>query len=385
MLKNISRLKSEGSPTFGADMLSRLGGVAFIFAFALVGGYLVSWKLSAQTAVVAPADREALGAAKQSYDLGGIKAYQSILIGRSAQTEAQWHRAANLWQEAIQLMQAVPPNTPEYTLAQLKIAEYQSHLIYAKDAELKASAFRLGTNQATEAFAKSQIAKTEADWQEAVSWWQSALKLMQAVPKYSADYQRAQEKISEYEANLRHSQKEVQKAGAFRMAVKAATEASALVQSAKTSGEWSLVANLWSKAIDLMKSVPPGSDNYITALEKVWEYQAKLKYAKQKSAELQAVSNASKDSDSDFSKIYIPAKVQNQALSKGKVYLEELFSVMANGLDFDDMESPSVIKPGVYMIRYRLNGTDGEEKWPETVAVFFDSLANPLGHQVIVP
>ncbi len=366
-------------------MMSRIGGVTFIFAFALVGGYLVSWKLSAQTAVVAAADRPALSAAKKSYDLGGIKAQQSILIGRSAQTETEWNRAANLWQEAIQLMQAVPPDTPEYTLAQLKIAEYQSHLIYAKDAELKASAFRLGTNQATAAFAKSQTAKTEADWQAAVSLWESALKLMQAVPKYSSDYQQAQAKISEYEANFRHSQKEVQKAGAFRLAVKAATEASALVQSAKTSGEWSLVANLWSKAIDLMKSVPPGNDNYITALEKAWEYQGKLKYAKQKSAELQAISNANKDSDSDFSKIYIPAKVQNEALSKGKVYLEELFSVMANGVDLDEMESPSVIKPGVYMIRYRLNAADGEEKWPETVAVFFDSLANPLGHQVIVP
>lgn len=378
MLKNAYRLKS-------LDMLSRLGGVAFLFALALVGGYLVSWKLSGQTAPVAAADRSALSTAKKSYDLGGLKAHQSILIGRSAATEAEWNRAAHLWQEAIQLMQAVPPNSPEYTLAQQKIAEYQSHLIYAKDAQLKASAFRLATNQATAAFAQSQTAKTAADWEAAVSLWQSALKLMQAVPKYSADYQQAQQKISEYEANLRHSQKEVQKASAFPMAVKAAMEASALVQSAKTPGEWSLVANLWSKAIGLMKSVPPGSDNYITALEKVWEYQGKLKYAKQKSAELLAASNGNKDRDYDGSKIYIPAKVQNEAGSKGKVYLEELFSAMANGLDLDDPESPSVIKPGVYMIRYRLNDPDGKKKTPETVAVFFDSLANPLGHQVIVP
>ena len=366
-------------------MLSRLGGVTFIFAFALVGGYLVSWKMSGQTAAVVAANQNAISAAQKSYELGAMKAHQSILIGRSAQTEAEWNRAAHLWQEAIQLMQEVPPKTPEYTLAQQKIAEYQSHLIYAKDAQLKASAFRLGTNQATEAFTKSQTAKTEADWQAAVSLWQSALKLMQAVPKYSAHYPQARHKISEYEANVRHAQKEVQKAGAFRMAVKAATEASALVQSAKTAGEWNLVANLWGKAIELMKSVPPGNENYITAMEKVWEYQGKLKYAKQKSADLQAASTANKDSDSDFSKIYIPAKVQNEALSKGQVYLEELFSAMADGLDLDDMESPSVIKPGVYMIRYRLNAADGDEKWPETVAVFFDNLANPLGHQVIVP
>lgn len=66
----------------------------------------------------------------------------------------------------------------------------------------------------------------------------------------------------------------------FGEAVNTAMAASEATQTAKTTDEWKAVAELWSKAIELMKAVPETSENYQTAQQKATEYQSNLEYAK---------------------------------------------------------------------------------------------------------
>lgn len=51
---------------------------------------------------------------------------------QTAQTPDEWQAVADLWQEAVENMQAVPQDNPQYDLAQQKAQEYQRNLQYAQ-------------------------------------------------------------------------------------------------------------------------------------------------------------------------------------------------------------------------------------------------------------
>ncbi|NJK99485.1 MAG: hypothetical protein HC910_02570 [Spirulinaceae cyanobacterium SM2_1_0] len=51
---------------------------------------------------------------------------------QTAQSPEQWQAVVQQWQQAIALMQAVPAEDPNYTVAQQKVAEYQGYLQYAQ-------------------------------------------------------------------------------------------------------------------------------------------------------------------------------------------------------------------------------------------------------------
>lgn len=55
-------------------------------------------------------------------------ATKAVDLGRTAQTSGDWSNAANSWQQAIALMQAVPESHPKRALAQQRIVEYQRNL-----------------------------------------------------------------------------------------------------------------------------------------------------------------------------------------------------------------------------------------------------------------
>jgi len=70
----------------------------------------------------------------------------------------------------------------------------------------------------------------------------------------------------------------------FANAVNAAMAASEAAQAASNPSEWQNVADLWSRAIELMNAVPETNGNYQTAQQKVTEYQANLDYANRNSS-----------------------------------------------------------------------------------------------------
>ncbi len=66
----------------------------------------------------------------------------------------------------------------------------------------------------------------------------------------------------------------------FGEAVKKATSAATLTQTAKTPEQWLQVAKQWQEAIAFLQVVPENSANYATAQQKVGEYQNNLNYAR---------------------------------------------------------------------------------------------------------
>lgn len=60
------------------------------------------------------------------------KAYGAASIAQSAQSPGDWQLVIRQWQQAIGLLQQIPPQSPHHTLAQQKIKEYQKNLTYAQ-------------------------------------------------------------------------------------------------------------------------------------------------------------------------------------------------------------------------------------------------------------
>jgi len=67
------------------------------------------------------------------------KAYGAASIAQSAASPGDWRLVARQWQQAIALLQQIPPQSPHHTLAQQKINEYQQNLTYAQTQSQTAS------------------------------------------------------------------------------------------------------------------------------------------------------------------------------------------------------------------------------------------------------
>lgn len=73
----------------------------------------------------------------------------------------------------------------------------------------------------------------------------------------------------------------------FAQAVRLAQEAAADGQAAETPAQWLDLAARWQRASELMAQVPPGSDNYQTAQDRVLAYQQNSEQALDQAEQLQ--------------------------------------------------------------------------------------------------
>ncbi|MEO0408150.1 MAG: hypothetical protein AAF289_12440 [Cyanobacteria bacterium P01_A01_bin.135] len=70
----------------------------------------------------------------------------------------------------------------------------------------KSEAFRVGVNKAMSAAELTQTAQFREDWHIVATLWHEAIAMMQAVPLRSESYGVAQDKVVEYQQNLRYAQ-----------------------------------------------------------------------------------------------------------------------------------------------------------------------------------
>lgn len=89
-------------------------------------------------------------------------------LAQSASTQADWQKVVETWQQAIQLMQAVPSASPQYRLARQKETEYQANLKIAQGKAKSATiapTTKVSTKQVD--YRKLQAALAKADWRQA--------------------------------------------------------------------------------------------------------------------------------------------------------------------------------------------------------------------------
>lgn len=89
---------------------------------------------------IAPSDASAIESPAESLTESGPDTYRQAIaqassaftIGRSATSGDDWGLVVSRWQQAIELMQTVPKDSPHHTEAARKLAEYRRNLTYAQ-------------------------------------------------------------------------------------------------------------------------------------------------------------------------------------------------------------------------------------------------------------
>ncbi|WP_353259504.1 hypothetical protein [Prochlorothrix hollandica] len=129
-----------------------------------------------------------------------------------------WQSAQENWDLALQTLGTIPEGTTAYTVAQERIARYQSQLdtVYAEEhkTQLAQNLYQQALTKADEATA----AESESRWKVASDRWQAAITSAQQVPVNSPYYFEAQTLVQQYTASLNQAQQQFRSVEAIDLA-----------------------------------------------------------------------------------------------------------------------------------------------------------------------
>lgn len=127
-------------------------------------------------------------------------------LTQTAKTSGEWQKVSQSWINAISLLNSLPENHPQYSLANEKIQEYERNLNYSrKNSENQQNDFRIAVNHATNAANLTQTASSSKEWETVIENWQNAIALMKTVKPDSPNYFVAQQKTIEYQRNVNYA------------------------------------------------------------------------------------------------------------------------------------------------------------------------------------
>ncbi|MBE9117057.1 clan AA aspartic protease [Lusitaniella coriacea LEGE 07157] len=140
-------------------------------------------------------------------------ASSAIKVTQGTPQQADWAKASQHWQQAIQHLQAVPASHPQHQAAQTKIPQYQRFLAVAQNKSKAANPPAAKTAKlpsgrdpyneaialASSAITVSQTAMVQEDWTIIAERWRQAVDYLKAVPSSHPQYQAAQAKIPQYQ------------------------------------------------------------------------------------------------------------------------------------------------------------------------------------------
>jgi hypothetical protein len=126
----LNLLRSCTTPILAIAILGLTSSCGFIASLTGGGGdgetTVTEVPASPDAAAQAPANVE------NSFAEAVRKATSAAEATQNATTPEQWQAVAADWEAAINLMQAVPQDNPNYQTAQQKVTEYQKNLEYAR-------------------------------------------------------------------------------------------------------------------------------------------------------------------------------------------------------------------------------------------------------------
>jgi hypothetical protein len=115
-----------------------LGQTMNLLRWAVLPAALISLALSScagqttKAAVTLPSPVAVESPVADTFDAGLVKASDASYTAKTAETSEDWDLAASRWQNAIELMQAVPTGSANHAQAQQKLMEYQRGLSAAR-------------------------------------------------------------------------------------------------------------------------------------------------------------------------------------------------------------------------------------------------------------
>lgn len=196
-----------------------------------------------------------------------------------------WEQVASNWQEAIALLESVPPDSPVYPLAVEKLPTYRANLT---EIQGRIQAEKTGREQmqgilsvAKVAQARSGVAQSVESWETIHASWEQVIQQLEALPRGTMAHQEASQLLPRYRSQLELSRdrktKEKIATEAYQEAILAADRA----ESATLNNQWAQAVDQWNQAVASASQVPTGTYYYPKTAASLSEFKAKQEVAQE--------------------------------------------------------------------------------------------------------
>ncbi|NET27738.1 hypothetical protein [Okeania sp. SIO1I7] len=139
-----------------------------------------------------------------------IAAKKSAQLANTREVVAQfpesWKSVYSSWEDALDKMSSIPPQTTAYLEAENLLPQYEQKLQLAEERRIIEQIGEEYYNQAISYAKQAEVFEAKDNWQEAVKYWQNALNSAEEVPTTSSYFSKAKPLIKSYDTILKIAQ-----------------------------------------------------------------------------------------------------------------------------------------------------------------------------------
>ncbi|WP_254568224.1 hypothetical protein [Oscillatoria sp. HE19RPO] len=196
-----------------------------------------------------------------------------------------WEGVASNWQQAIALLESVPPDSPVYPLALEKLPTYRANLT---EIQGRIQAEKIGREQmqgilsvAKVAQARSGVAQSVDSWETIHASWEQVIQQLEALPQGTMAHQEASQLLPSYRSQLELSRDRKTKEKIATEAYEEAILAADRAENATLKNQWSQAVDQWNQAVASAGQVPTGTYYYPKAAASLQEFKAQREVAQE--------------------------------------------------------------------------------------------------------
>ncbi len=196
-----------------------------------------------------------------------------------------WEGVASNWQQAIALLESVPPDSPVYPLALEKLPTYRANLT---EIQGRIQAEKIGREQmqkilsvAKVAQARSGVAQSVESWETIYTSWEQVIQQLEALPQGTMAHQEASQLLPSYRSQLELSRDRKTKEKIATEAYQSAILAADRAENATLKNQWAQAVDQWNQAVASAEQVPTGTYYYPKTAASLQEFKAQREVAQE--------------------------------------------------------------------------------------------------------
>jgi len=195
-----------------------------------------------------------------------------------------WQNIVALWEDAINRLEAIPPDSPFFRAAQRQKQQYKASLAHHSrilDTEEEAQDVLMMAKQGIQmAEARQQIAQTPEQWHLVRVTWQVVVNRLNEVPAGTYAALDARRLLQGYQPRLVAANTQLEKEQRAADLLQQATQSAQSAQQATQQFNWEGAIAAWTNAIRYTEQIPQNTTESVRGAELVRTYTTALEQAK---------------------------------------------------------------------------------------------------------
>jgi len=191
-----------------------------------------------------------------------------------------WQEIAHLWQEAIALLQKIPPDSRFYNFAHNKLEQYQRNYIVVKNQVTIEEKAIKSLDSAKEAAKlgelRSMAANSLSNWQQVEATWRTAIKRLEAIPLTTSLYPQRQKLVKQYNYHLAQATKQKNREQLANNLYNKAINKAKIAQKLENNNQFYPAKTNWQEAINALQQISKNTFKYTQANTLIKNYNQHL-------------------------------------------------------------------------------------------------------------